>query len=63
VAWGDYDKDGKLDLFVTGISPSAVSRLYRNLGGGVFADVTATAFPGGILPNVAEGSMHGRLRQ
>ncbi|MBI3417025.1 MAG: VCBS repeat-containing protein [Verrucomicrobia bacterium] len=33
-AWGDYDNDGRLDLFVAGLfQPSA---LYRNLGNGDF---------------------------
>ncbi|MFH1680535.1 MAG: FG-GAP-like repeat-containing protein [Candidatus Eisenbacteria bacterium] len=38
-AWGDYDNDGDLDLYMgKGFEPN---RLYRNDGGGVFADVTA----------------------
>lgn len=37
-AVGDYDGDGRDDLFVTGWRDQ---RLYRNLGGGRFADVTA----------------------
>jgi hypothetical protein len=37
---GDYDGDGRDDLFVTGFGGC---RLYRNLGGGKFADVTAAA--------------------
>jgi hypothetical protein len=36
-AWGDYDDDGKLDLFVSNMN--GASRLYRNLGDGRFADV------------------------
>jgi hypothetical protein len=53
VAVFDYDRDGKLDLFFTGggtISPTTPvtvrglpGRLYRNLGGWKFADVTAAA--------------------
>jgi hypothetical protein len=40
VAVGDYDNDGLLDLFITAYGPDI---LYRNLGNGKFADVTATA--------------------
>ena len=39
-AVGDYDGDGRLDLFVTGWRDQ---RLYRNLGGGLFKDVTIGA--------------------
>lgn len=39
-AVGDYDGDGRDDLFVTGWRDQ---RLYRNLGGGKFADVTTSA--------------------
>lgn len=37
---GDYDGDGRDDLFVTGFGGC---RLYRNLGAGKFADVTGAA--------------------
>ncbi|MGH2570673.1 MAG: FG-GAP repeat domain-containing protein, partial [bacterium] len=40
MAVGDYDGDGRPDLFVTNFGPD---RLYRNLGGGRFADVTEAA--------------------
>jgi hypothetical protein len=40
VAVGDYNGDGNLDLFVSGMGSSA---LYRNRGDGTFADVTAQA--------------------
>jgi hypothetical protein len=40
VAAGDYDNDGRVDLFVAGVR---ANRLYRNLGNGRFADVTARA--------------------
>ncbi len=36
---GDYDGDGRVDLYVTNVGPSV---LYRNRGDGTFADVTAT---------------------
>jgi hypothetical protein len=40
-AWGDFDNDGFLDLFVCG--ERQPSRLYRNKGNGTFEDVTAKA--------------------
>jgi hypothetical protein len=40
VAVGDFDNDGRLDLFVTAFGPDL---LFRNLGNGKFADVTAAA--------------------
>lgn len=39
-AAGDFDNDGRVDLFVAGVNGS---RLYRNTGGGRFVDVTAAA--------------------
>jgi Tfp pilus assembly protein PilF len=38
-AWGDYDKDGYIDLHVVNFGQSNV--LYRNNGDGTFTDVTA----------------------
>jgi enediyne biosynthesis protein E4 len=40
VCAGDYDNDGRLDLFVTYFGQNV---LYRNLGGGEFEDVTRSA--------------------
>jgi len=48
-AWGDYDNDGLLDLFVAGefrgkpSDPRNRCRLYRNGGDGTFTDVAAAA--------------------
>ncbi|MCK4302723.1 MAG: VCBS repeat-containing protein [Candidatus Eisenbacteria sp.] len=38
VAWGDYDSDGNVDLYLTN---NGANRLLRNEGGGSFADATA----------------------
>ncbi len=40
IAAGDYDNDGAADLLLTAVGHS---RLFRNLGGGRFADVSAKA--------------------
>lgn len=40
VAVGDFDNDGREDLYVTRVGGNS---LFRNLGGGRFADVTAAA--------------------
>ncbi len=50
VAVGDFDNDGRLDLFVTAFGPDL---LFRNLGNGKFADVTATA---GVAGGASEWS-------
>ena len=44
VAAGDFDNDGHVDLFVTGVRGNT---LYRNRGDGTFEDVTAAAGVGG----------------
>lgn len=43
-AVGDYDGDGRVDVFISGVYDS---RLFRNLGGGRFEDATAAAGLGG----------------
>ena len=45
-AWGDYDKDGDLDLIQTGSSVStapytSITKIYRNDGGNVFTNINA----------------------
>jgi hypothetical protein len=44
-AWGDYDNDGRLDLFHSGHSGNYpdFAHLYHNDGGGRFSDVTESA--------------------
>lgn len=44
VAAGDYDGDGRVDLYVTAVGPG---RLFRNAGGLAFTDVTAESGIGG----------------
>ena len=48
-AWGDFDRDGKLDLYVGGeyhdrnATAANLGRLYRNRGDGTFENVASTA--------------------
>jgi hypothetical protein len=55
VAWGDYDRDGRLDFLLTGFrSGGGISQLWRNTGSG-FSNVTASVAPG--LPGVYRSSV------
>ena len=51
-AWGDYDNDGRLDLFVTAAgTPGAAgnaNHLYRNNGDGTFSDLAGGAGVAGL---------------
>jgi len=53
-AWGDYDDDNDLDLYVTNYGPNM---LYRNNGDGTFTDVTTLAGVGD--PNFSAGCTWG----
>ncbi len=44
-SWGDYDRDGDPDLFLSQVGPDI---LYRNNGDGSFSDVTAEAGVAGL---------------
>jgi len=56
VAVGDYDRDGWLDVCITGIGMSRVPRIFRNLGGvrgsngPWFEDVTSSVMPANAEP-------------
>ena len=56
--WGDYDNDGKLDLFVLGSSGSTFStRLYRNTGNGVESNFESISLTDTGIPAIASGSL------
>src|SRR5204863_511797 len=52
-AVGDYDNDGRVDVFVTGIGGY---RLFHNEGGGRFKDVTAAAGVAGSADDWGTGA-------
>jgi hypothetical protein len=63
IAWGDYDEDGHLDLFVSNMHGPA--RLYRNNGDGTFTDLASAAgiveSPGGFTCLFWDYDNDGRL--
>jgi enediyne biosynthesis protein E4 len=54
VAIGDYDRDGRLDVF---LASNGADHLLHNEGGGRFADVTDTASVAGIAHDYTSGAI------
>jgi hypothetical protein len=64
-AWGDYDNDGRIDVYIanggtieTGNQPD---HLYRNLGNDTFIDVAAIEGVQGSSPGITEGGTWGDI--
>ena len=51
VAAGDYDNDGFVDLYITGVNKN---QLFHNNGNGTFTDVTEKAGVAGMVPHLGK---------
>ncbi len=55
IAWGDYDDDGHMDIYITNFSDDT-NTLYRNEGNGFFSDVTSETGHTLTLPYLGWGT-------
>ena len=57
VAWGDYNRDGNLDVIVTGLDADGVGKttIYKNNGGDSFSALQGLIIPGSFVGDVAWG--------
>ncbi|MDI7267400.1 MAG: FG-GAP-like repeat-containing protein, partial [Myxococcota bacterium] len=59
-AWGDYDNDGNIDLFITQVYAGYRAFMYRSDGDGTFTDAT---YPAGIVVDNGFGASWGDYDQ
>jgi len=57
VAWGDYDLDGWVDLFMPGITRPGNNHLFRNLGDLKFKSMTAAEVGDVVAPAVSDSGV------
>lgn len=53
MAWGDYDNDGNVDLFVTNYETDEPNLLYHNNGDGTFTKITTGAIATDVASSLA----------
>ena len=54
-SWADYDKDGDLDILITGYNSGSVSKIFMNNGDNTFTEQTGIVLAGVYYSSVAWG--------